>query len=166
MYSTSGISKVFTFKFIDGSEDGFEVAQTALISETNAKNWFGDARKAVGQVIKMQQADVTVVGVFKDFPQTSHFNPKFIVKIPERWQVHTKWDWPAYYTYVKIITSCASCSRILLSIPAMAPRYFCHHVSKTICCRLQSRIVDWVSYPISVRSSMIYGPKKRPLDGR
>lgn len=102
IYSTSGISKVFTFKFIDGSEDGFEAAQTALISETNARNWFGDARKAVGRVIKMQQADVTVVGVFKDFPQTSHFNPQFIVKIPERWQVHTKWDWPAYYTYLKV----------------------------------------------------------------
>ena len=102
IHATSDISKVFTFDFIEGSENGFEAPQTALINETNARNWFGDPQRAFGQVIKMQQADVTVVGVFKDFPTTSHFDPQFIVKIPERWQAHTKWDWPAYYTYIKI----------------------------------------------------------------
>ncbi len=102
IYATSGIDKVFTFDFVEGSSNGLEAPQTAIINEKNARNWFGDPQKAVGQIIKMQQADVTVVGVFKDFPTTSHFNPDFIVKIPERWQAHTKWDWPAYYTYVRI----------------------------------------------------------------
>ncbi|KXK25244.1 MAG: cell division protein FtsX [Bacteroidetes bacterium OLB12] len=102
LYATSSICKIFTFHFIQGSENGFEGSQTAIINETKARNWFGDPQKAIGQMIKMQQSDVTVVGIFKDFPSTSHFKPEFIVRIPDRWEVHNKWDWPSYYTYIKI----------------------------------------------------------------
>lgn len=102
LYATSSICKVFTFHFIEGTETGFEAPETAILSETKARNWFGDPQKALGQIIKMHRANITIVGVFKDFPGTSHFNPEFIVRIPDRWEAHTKWDWPAYYTYVKL----------------------------------------------------------------
>lgn len=101
-YATSSICKVFTFRFIEGTGSEFETPETAIISETKARNWFGDPLEALGKIIKMHRANVTVVGVFKDFPSTSHFNPEFIVRIPDKWQVHTKWDWPAYYTYIKV----------------------------------------------------------------
>lgn len=116
IYATNSILDVFTFQMIEGTGDRFEAPETAIINETKARIMFGDPQKALGKIIRMQQANVTVVGVFRDFPRTSHFNPEFIIRIPEKWGIHNAWNWSSYYTYVRLNEDVSALTELELTL--------------------------------------------------
>ncbi|HZY80101.1 MAG TPA: ABC transporter permease [Cyclobacteriaceae bacterium] len=65
--------ELLSFEMISGVRDGLTDLNAILLSESAAKALFGD-QTAVGEMIKIDnQFDVTVAGVYKDFPLNSSF---------------------------------------------------------------------------------------------
>ena len=66
----------------------FENQNSIVLSETGARRMFrrrgSDRRNHHGQTQlrhQWQEIDVTVTGVYRDFPSNSHFKPKYILNI-------------------------------------------------------------------------------------
>ena len=59
-------------------EDLLVAPNTMLISRKMAKKFFPD-ESPVGQIIRYNQFDMTITGVFENFPDQSHLNPQFLI---------------------------------------------------------------------------------------
>ena len=62
---------VFPFRMVAGTVNGFDNPESLLLSETSAKTLFGESGQAIGKHLKLERGgiqEVTVIGVFKDFP--------------------------------------------------------------------------------------------------
>jgi len=88
-WAEPGFDKVINFDLLKGNpEKIFENQNAIVLSESGAKKLFGDA-DPIGEVISVKhnfatngrEIDVTVTGVFRDFPSNSHFKAKYIVNI-------------------------------------------------------------------------------------
>ena len=65
---------IFSFRMVAGTLNGFDNPESLLLSETSAKTLFGGSGQAVGKHLKLERngiQEVTVIGVFKDFPVNS-----------------------------------------------------------------------------------------------
>ena len=65
---------VFPFRMVAGTVNGFDNPESLLLSETSAKTLFGGSGQAIGKHLKLERGgiqEVTVIGVFKDFPVNS-----------------------------------------------------------------------------------------------
>jgi putative ABC transport system permease protein len=87
--STKGIfvepqfTKIFSLKMVEGTQNGLEDPTSILLSESLAKAIFGKEH-AIGKIIKADnQGDLTVKGIYKDFPKNTEFKE---VKLLMPWQ--------------------------------------------------------------------------------
>lgn len=106
-YADSSIIDVFNFKILEGNaKHGLSRVGTAVITETMAKRYFGNA-VAVGKVLKFDNREEFVVAaVMQALPKKSHLKfdylismPTFYQGVPDSWT--SKREWMALYTYVK-----------------------------------------------------------------
>lgn len=83
--------KVFSFPLVAGDlETVLDDVNALVVTESFAKKMFGDA-PAVGQVVKMDNADVfKVTGVLKDLPKNTEFNFEYL--IPWAYLKQKGWD--------------------------------------------------------------------------
>ncbi|CAM1356213.1 ABC transporter permease [Tenacibaculum halocynthiae] len=72
--------KMFSFHFISGSQNNALVEPKSIVlSETLANKLFPEG-EVIGKIIKVNKKSfVTVTGVFKDYPQDSHFSMEYII---------------------------------------------------------------------------------------
>ncbi|WP_455423632.1 ABC transporter permease [Algoriphagus halophytocola] len=123
-----GFFEVFSFPFIEGNDEIKQLEpQTAMISQSTAKKYFGN-ESAIGKVISHNYAkDYTVVGVFEDIPENAHMKFDFLFA----WQEVTSqddggddenWRWDGFYTYL-LLTPDADIPSLESKFPAFAEKY-------------------------------------------
>jgi putative ABC transport system permease protein len=88
-WAEPNFNQIIDFDIIKGNEENmFENHNSIVLSETGARRIFGDV-DPIGEIITVkhnfatngQEIDVTVTGVYKDFPSNSHFKPKYIINL-------------------------------------------------------------------------------------
>jgi putative ABC transport system permease protein len=88
-WAEPNFNQIIDFDIIKGNEEKmFENHNSIVLSETGARRIFGDV-DPIGEIITVkhnfatngQEIDVTVTGVYKDFPSNSHFKPKYIINL-------------------------------------------------------------------------------------
>ena len=73
IYAEPQLPKMFTLKMVEGIQNGLEDPSSILISESMAKSLFGQ-EQAIGKIIKADnQGNLTVKGIYKDFPKNTEF---------------------------------------------------------------------------------------------
>ena len=108
MYIGEGAPSMFTFDMEYGLWSGLNDLSSIMISESTAEAFFGDA-DPLGKPMKVNNnTDVTVTGVFKDFPRNTEF---YGIRFFEPWNFYLKdapwvtqqgWDNHFLYAYVEI----------------------------------------------------------------
>ncbi len=112
LYTDEAAPKLFTFKMIHGSRNGLDDAYSIMISNSFSKALFGDA-DPTNKFIRINNiTDVTIGGVYEDFPLNTEFSD---VKFFGNWSLfllHNKWiqesaltNWRNHFIkiYVKIV---------------------------------------------------------------
>jgi len=88
-WAEPNFNQIIDFHLIKGNgEKIFENHNSIVLSETGARRMFGDA-DPIGEIITVKhnfatngkEIDVTVTGVYRDFPSNSHFKPKYILNL-------------------------------------------------------------------------------------
>lgn len=110
-YAEPEIFKVFTIPVIQGNPDKvLHDPFTILMSEKTAKKYFGE-ENPVGKSLKVgNRYDVTVTGIFEDFPRQSHWHPEILVSfstlndttIYGRQGLETNWGNNSFATYILV----------------------------------------------------------------
>ncbi len=79
-YAEPEILKIFTIPMVEGNPDKALVDPfTLMVSEKTARKYFGD-ESPVGKTFRIGNTyDMTINGVFKDFPEQSHWHPDLLV---------------------------------------------------------------------------------------
>ena len=110
-FSEPEIFEVFDIPVVAGSgakalTDPFQL----LMSENTAKRYFGE-EQAVGKAIKVaNQYDLVVSGVYRDFPEQSHWHPEILISfstlndstIYGRRGLETNWGNNSFSTYILV----------------------------------------------------------------
>ena len=93
-------SNVFTFNFVEGSQDALKIPENVIIPQSLARKIFGK-ESGVGQRIVSQSKTFTVGAVFRDIPSNSIFNNCIYVAIPDN---ENKQEWRVfnYNMYIRI----------------------------------------------------------------
>jgi putative ABC transport system permease protein len=74
MFVEPNFTKMFSLDMIKGSQNGLTDVNVIMLSETLAKSLFGSS-DPIGKIVKIDnKADLSVTGVFKDFPYNSAFD--------------------------------------------------------------------------------------------
>jgi putative ABC transport system permease protein len=74
LYADEIAPELFSFKMLQGSREGLAQTHSIMISKSVAGSLFG-REEALGKTIRMgNKTDVTVTGVFEDFPQNTKFS--------------------------------------------------------------------------------------------
>ncbi|MBP6445275.1 MAG: ABC transporter permease [Saprospiraceae bacterium] len=74
MYVEPNFTKMFSLNMVKGSQNGLTDVNVIMLSETLAKSLFGSS-DPIGKIVKIDnKADLSVTGVFKDFPYNSAFD--------------------------------------------------------------------------------------------
>jgi len=74
LYADEGAPELFAFKMIHGSRAGLSTPQSVLIDESTATALFG-SDDPINKMIRLNNStDVTVAGVYEDFPKNTHFD--------------------------------------------------------------------------------------------
>ena len=98
------ILDILDFNILESqSQDLLVAPYTMLISRTMAEKFFGRER-AVGQVIRYNATDLTVTGVFEDFPAQSHINPQFLISLSTP-SLFRRADWNSMNSYAYVLLS-------------------------------------------------------------
>ncbi len=115
LYADAPILSLFSYKMVRGDRDeALKDPFTIVISETMAKNYFGD-EDPMGKMLRLEDDDFNdepciVTGVFRDTPTNTHLKFDVLISFPtiygrydgalERYK--TGWGRKDYYTYVQL----------------------------------------------------------------
>jgi putative ABC transport system permease protein len=84
MGSTSNIFKVFTLPIIQGDPKSLDEPNTAFVTESMAKKFFG-SENPINQILSTgmdkEIKKFKIVGIIRDIPQNSHFNTDFLFSL-------------------------------------------------------------------------------------
>jgi putative ABC transport system permease protein len=126
------IFKIFDIKVTSG-DPGTALNRpfTIMLSETAAKRYFNDS-EPVGKRLRINDAfDVEVTGVFKNFPNQSHWHPEFLVSfvtlendnIYGRQGLETNWGNNSFGTYF-VLQEGADPKKLEDQFPAFLDKHF------------------------------------------
>jgi putative ABC transport system permease protein len=133
-FADENIFDVFTINIIKGGaktslSDPFSV----MITEENARKYFGD-EDPMGKVIKCDnQYDLKVTGIYQSFPSNAHIHPGMLIsfntlKLPGIYgaeNLHSKWDNNAFLTYL-LLPKNYDVSRMVARFPAFIDNHMPH----------------------------------------
>lgn len=87
----SNFFELFSFPLIKGEPTTvLEAPNSAVISESLAKKYFGDANP-IGKVLEIFDAKIEVTGLMKDFPGNSHFHADMVIADAVRRPSYPAW---------------------------------------------------------------------------
>jgi putative ABC transport system permease protein len=105
-YAESEFFEIFNYKFISGNPlTGIKEPNTAFISESIAKKYYGN-ENPVGKIFSIdKKADYKITGIFEDTPPNSHLKFDIILSYPSLLNVYGKeiensWGDSGWYTYL------------------------------------------------------------------
>lgn len=134
-YAEPEIFKIFDIEMIEGNlNKSLQDPLTILLSEKTAKKYFGD-ENAIGKVLKVRNTfDVTVTGVFKDFPRQSHWHPELLISfstlndstIYGRQGLETNFGNNSFGTYL-LLNEGADVTKIESQFPAFLDKHMPQH---------------------------------------
>jgi ABC-type antimicrobial peptide transport system permease subunit len=111
LYADADVSEMFSFKMISGSRAGLIDPHAILLSASAAKSLFGN-EDALNRSVRMNnKTDLTVAGVYEDFPLNTSFYEKGFFASWELFLTENKWieqraltDWRNHFLkiYVEI----------------------------------------------------------------
>ena len=108
-YASNSILDIFDITVLHSNDNSglLNGPYKVLLSERMARQFFGDADPR-GEMIFMYPAfNVEIQGVYKDFPEQSHFRPQMLFSFNENMHlpppVLDKWGTPEFYTYLELI---------------------------------------------------------------
>ncbi len=103
-YADSTLFRVFTLPVVAGrAEHALDDPNTAVISESAARRYFGDPQAAIGQDLETQDQDGTryrVNAVFSDFPEQSHMDFDFFFSMDNVQYNFGNYSSHNFHTYV------------------------------------------------------------------
>ncbi|MCK3682909.1 ABC transporter permease [Maribellus sp. YY47] len=106
-HASAGFLDVFSIALIQGNKsEVLTRPYTAVISESTAKKYFGNANP-VGQILfKYPVFEYTIEGVFKDIPAQAHFNAEVLLSFHDDMHLpppaKAQWGETGFYTYLKL----------------------------------------------------------------
>ncbi|MBW3470249.1 ABC transporter permease [Arthrospiribacter ruber] len=104
-YGEGELFDILAISLLEGNpNDILKKANTVAISQSLAYKYFGKLN-AIGQTIKIENADCEVTHVFYDFPDHSHAQFDFLISfssLPWMEERIDSWTWHQMYTYVKV----------------------------------------------------------------
>ncbi|MEL6672759.1 MAG: ABC transporter permease [Bacteroidota bacterium] len=93
-------------------EGNLQAPNRCLLSEEQAKKWYGEAQEAIGKVLaftdQFGEIQYEVMGVFNDFPINSHIRPGVLISHhhlaskPTPWADYNGFNWSSFYTYLRL----------------------------------------------------------------
>jgi len=103
MWADSAVFNIFSFPLISGNPaTALTRPHTVVISESAAGRYFGNA-DPIGKVISYEgREDLTITGVFEDFPSNSHLKADFLASFSSLnsfWDIIDNWRINYYYSY-------------------------------------------------------------------
>jgi putative ABC transport system permease protein len=145
VYTDSNFFSVFSFPIILGNPDKVLCsADKLMISERSAEKYFGK-EDPVGNLMTLRidnsNHDFTVEGVFKDFPEQSHFHANFLISM-EFWTEHlsksslSNWGNWSVLTYI-LMKKPGMNKRIEDKMPGLIIKYVPGDLAKDLKFRLQ-----------------------------
>ncbi len=97
---------IFSYSFISGDPSaGISEPNTAFISESTAKKYFGN-QNPIGKTIRVdKKIDYRITGVFIDSPRNSHLKMDVALSFPNLYQLYgndidESWGDTGFYTYI------------------------------------------------------------------
>ncbi|WP_420388367.1 ABC transporter permease [Roseivirga sp.] len=98
--------RMFGFSLVDGNADEV-LAQPnqVVVSESTAQRYFGNENPIGQSIFWRGTTELTVTGVFQDFPENSHMKFDLISSLKswsgfEEWP--NNWGWYDFYTFIKV----------------------------------------------------------------
>jgi putative ABC transport system permease protein len=129
---------VFDINIITGdSEKAFQDPHMLMISQSTYNTYFENS-VLLDSIIELSGAfdtefsDYKVVGVYKDFPKTSHIHPEILISLPDPDEFE---GWA--YTYLKLSDK-SKAAEIIQKFPEYATQHFSDEVKNTTNIRLQN----------------------------
>jgi len=126
-FADSTFLEFFSFELIEGIADQALVhPESIVLSASTARKYFG-SRPAVGESVTVVGfGDVTVSGVFKDQPSTTHMPVNYLSPMSAFYRGESDWidratTWAAFHTYLKLHNS-FSASSLESKLPEFADR--------------------------------------------
>jgi len=107
--ASSNFFQVFSYPLVEGQKDQvLQSPKSIVVSESFARRVFG-TESPIGKGIhlegrKMETMEASITGVFKDFPENSHFHTEMIVQRPNA----EGYDWPYIYVLLNKKTDLSS----------------------------------------------------------
>lgn len=109
-FADSNFFKFFSLPLVRGNVvDVLNSPDEIAISEKIALKYFG-SENPVGKILRLdEKTDYTISGVFKNFPENSHFHMDFVGSIcSKKWLENDQWTNANVYTYVLLNDNCKS----------------------------------------------------------
>lgn len=130
-FADEAILKIFDFHFVRGNElVVLTEPGTVILSESAAKRHFGED-DPVGQQLRFEgRINLTVSGVYRDWPAQSHFSPELITSYETLGsfyrnfdQIRAGWRWNPNWTYL-LLTPGTSAERVNERLAEFNDKYY------------------------------------------
>ncbi len=126
-YSDPSLINIFDFKFVEGSEkNALKSANTVIISESIKKKYFGKFSPIGKEILIDEGFPMTITGVFKDFPNQSHFNPEIITSLSSFYMITKEpetWLWSPCWTYI-LLNEGTNPEKLIKELPDFIEKHF------------------------------------------
>ncbi|MBS1662552.1 MAG: ABC transporter permease [Bacteroidetes bacterium] len=144
VYVQPEFTEMMTLRMKSGNRQTLKDMHSILVSESLAKALFG-TEEPMGKTIRMGNTqNVTIGGVYEDFPKNSSFNNYLFLGswdlyVADQKQDETQWDSNSWYVYVQLkpgVTYEQASAKIKMSreaqgnYPKYKPEFFVHPMSK------------------------------------
>ncbi len=106
-YAEDSFLKMFSFPMMKGTESALDEVDTAVLSVSSARKYFGD-EEPIGKIIAVTnnygKQLYRITGVFEDIPDNSHVKFDFLLSYDSLIRLNSDaeyyWGWNAFNTYV------------------------------------------------------------------
>ena len=132
-WADSTVFDVFTFPLLRGDpHTALTEPNTVVLTETTARKYFGDA-DPVGQTLRRDNwQDLTVTGVMRDLPPTSHFPIDFLGSMATvEYSRSPLWVSMSFYTYLLLPEGSAPAD-LQAKFPALIRKYVAPQVEQAL----------------------------------
>ncbi|MGC4035901.1 MAG: ABC transporter permease [Chitinophagaceae bacterium] len=120
IFADSSFFRVFSYKFLSGSENSLDKPRSIVITKTLATKLFGDPAIAIDKTVLFGNENNLVTGVIEDVPVNSHFTFSAIRRMPVIDE--TPWVQSYLYTYL-LLNKGADIGKLNAKLPAFYEKY-------------------------------------------
>ena len=108
-FMSAGTPAMLSLEMVNGSQNGLNVLNSILLSETTARNLFG-MKNPINRTIRLEnKTDVKVTGVYKDIPANSDFSHLYFIApwdlyltMYPQMKIPNPWNNNSFLTYVQL----------------------------------------------------------------